>query len=152
MKGHPDIIEMLNSLLAHELVAVNQYMVHAEMCRIWGHEKLYKADQKRAIDEMRHAKALIGRILFLQGAPALPSLKKKIMTGSSVGAQLFNDHICEEETIASYHEGIKLAVRIGDNVTRELFKSILLDEGKHIEWLEGQMWLEAQFNQMSQIG
>jgi bacterioferritin len=76
MKGSKKVIDVLNSLLADELTAVNQYMVHAEMCENWGYEKLGKTIQKRAVDEMKHAEKLIGRILFLEGIPVVSDLRK----------------------------------------------------------------------------
>jgi bacterioferritin len=66
MKGNEKILETLNILLADELTAINQYMVHSEMCANWGYEKPHDAIEKRAIVEMKHAEKLIGRILFLE--------------------------------------------------------------------------------------
>ena len=83
MKGDPKLIETLNALLADELTAINQYMVHSEMCDNWGYEKLHKHFEKRAIDEMKHAEKLIGRILFLEGVPIVTNLKK-ILIGADV--------------------------------------------------------------------
>lgn len=145
MKGNPKIIEKLNSLLADELTAINQYIVHSEMCSNWGYEKLHNADEKRAIDEMKHAEKLIARILFLEGLPVVSDLKK-ITIGAEVAAQHKNDRASEDGAIASYNDGIKLAVEIGDNGTRELLESILKDEEAHIDWLE------AQIDQISQLG
>jgi len=145
MKGNPKIIEKLNSLLADELTAINQYIVHSEMCSNWGYEKLHNADEKRAIDEMKHAEKLIARILFLEGLPVVSDLKK-ITIGAEVAAQHNNDRASEDGAIASYNDGIKLAVEIGDNGTRELLESILKDEEAHIDWLE------AQIDQISQMG
>jgi len=145
MKGNPKIIEKLNSLLADELTAINQYIVHSEMCSNWGYEKLHNADEKRAIDEMKHAEKLIARILFLEGLPVVSDLKK-ITIGTEVAAQHNNDRASEDGAIASYNDGIKLAVEIGDNGTRELLESILKDEEAHIDWLE------AQIDQISQMG
>lgn len=145
MKGSPKIIEKLNSLLADELTAINQYIVHSEMCSNWGYEKLHNADEKRAIDEMKHAEKLIARILFLEGLPVVSDLKK-ITIGAEVAAQHKNDRASEDGAIASYNDGIKLAVEIGDNGTRELLESILKDEEAHIDWLE------AQIDQISQLG
>jgi bacterioferritin len=144
MKGKPEMIDKLNSLLADELTAINQYMVHSEMCSNWGYEKLHKADEKRAIDEMRHAEKLIGRIIFLEGIPVV-SVLKKIMIGSQVEAQHKNDHISELEAIASYNDGIRIAAGVGDNGTRELLESILSEEEMHIDWIESQI---DQINQM----
>ncbi|NHQ60996.1 bacterioferritin [Chlorobium sp. BLA1] len=145
MKGNPKIIEKLNSLLADELTAINQYIVHSEMCSNWGYEKLHNADEKRAIDEMKHAEKLIARILFLEGIPVVSDLKK-IKIGADVAAQHKNDRHSEDGAIASYNDGIKLAVELGDNGTRELLESILRDEEAHIDWLE------AQIDQISQMG
>ena len=111
-------------LLADELTAINQYIVHSEMCNNWGYEKLHNADEKRAIDEMKHAEKLIARILFLEGLPVVSDLKK-ITIGSDVAAQHNNDHFSEEGAVASYNDGIRLAVEIGDNGTRETLESIL---------------------------
>jgi len=76
MQGTAKVIEVLNSLLADELTAVNQYMVHAEMCENWGYDKLGGVIQKRAIEEMKHAEKLIGRILFLEGSPVVNNLRE----------------------------------------------------------------------------
>ncbi|MEI7706946.1 MAG: bacterioferritin [Chlorobium sp.] len=145
MNGNPKIIEILNALLAGELTAINQYIVHSEICSNWGYEKLHKADEKRAIDEMKHAEQLITRILFLEGIPVVSRLNK-ISIGSDIAAQHKNDMNSEIETIALYNNGIKLSVEVGDSGTRELLESILKDEEGHLDWLE------AQISQISQMG
>jgi bacterioferritin len=145
MKGNDKIIEKLNALLSDELAAINQYMVHSEMCANWGYERLHKAAEKRAIDEMKHAEKLIGRILFLEGQPTVSNLAK-ITIGAEVEAQHKHDWAAEDGAIKAYNEGIRLAVEIGDNGTRELFESTLKDEEAHIDWLE------AQLEQIQQIG
>ena len=71
MKGNDKIIAKLNDLLSDELSAINQYMVHSEMCDNWGYKKLHELAEKRAIDEMKHAEKLIGRIIFLEGMPVV---------------------------------------------------------------------------------
>lgn len=145
MKGNNKIIETLNNLLSDELTAINQYIVHSEMCANWGYEKLHKADEKRAIDEMKHAEKLIGRILFLEGIPIVSQLKK-ITIGAEVEAQHKNDWAAEEGAVKAYNAGIALAVEVGDNGTRDLLNSILKDEEVHIDWLE------AQLDQIKQMG
>ena len=145
MKGNNKIIETLNNLLSDELTAINQYIVHSEMCANWGYEKLHEADEKRAIDEMKHAEKLIGRILFLEGIPIVSQLKK-ITIGADVEAQHKNDWAAEEGAVKAYNAGIALAVEVGDNGTRELLDSILKDEEVHIDWLE------AQLDQIKQLG
>ena len=145
MKGNEKIINKLNDLLTDELTAINQYMVHSEMCANWGYEGLHKIAEKRAIDEMKHAEKLIARILFLEGIPVVSNLKT-ISIGAKVEAQLKNDHASEKGAIKSYNDGILLAVEVSDNGSRELLESILKDEEAHIDELE------AQMDQVSQMG
>jgi bacterioferritin len=145
MKGNENIIKTLNDLLADELTAVNQYMVHAEMCSNWMYEHLHEAIQKRAIQEMKHAEELIERILFLDGLPVVSKLNK-IHIGADVAAQLENDLAAELDAIKAYNEGVRLAVEVGDNGSRELLESILKDEEDHTDWLE------AQLDQVKQMG
>ena len=145
MKGNDKIIAVLNQFLADELTAISQYMVHSEMCANWEYEKLHKAIEKRAIDEMKHAEKLIGRIIFLEGKPVVTQLNK-ISIGADVEAQLKNDRAAEEGAIKAYNDGIRLCLEIGDNGTRELIDSNLVDEEHHIDWLE------AQLDQIGQMG
>lgn len=145
MKGNQEILATLNMLLADELTAINQYMVQSEMCADWGYEKLHEAIEKRAIDEMKHAEKLIGRILFLEGKPIVSNLNK-INIGATVDAQHKNDHEAEEMAIKAYNDAIKLAVELGDNGTRDLLEEILEDEEEHIDWIE------TQLDQIEQMG
>ena len=145
MQGHPRIIEQLNARLADELTAVNQYMVHAEMCDNWGYEHLHEAIQKRAIDEMKHAEKLISRILFLEGSPTVSKLNK-INIGADVESQHKNDQKSEQMAIRAYNESIGMAVEAGDNGTRELLEGILKEEEDHLDWIE------AQLDQIEQMG
>ncbi len=145
MKGESRILAKLNDLLSDELTAINQYMVHSEMDANWHYERLHDAVEKRAIQEMKHAEVLIGRILFLAGTPIVSSLKK-INIGSDVEAQLRNDLEAEYDAVKSYNDGIKLAVEASDNGTRDLFETILKDEEDHVDWLE------AQLDQIKQMG
>lgn len=145
MKGDVRIIGRLNELLADELTAINQYMVQSEMCANWGYERLHKAVEKRAIDEMKHAEKLIGRIIFLEGSPTVSKLND-IHIGDDVEAQHTSDRASETGAIRAYNEAIRLAVEAGDNGTRELLDSILKDEEAHIDWLE------AQLDQIKQMG
>ena len=145
MKGNAKVIEKLNALLAEELTAINQYMVHSEMCDNWGYKRLHTAIEKRAIDEMKHAEKLIGRILFLEGSPTVSKLNA-ITIGPDVAAQMKNDLHGEHDAAQSYNEGIRLVMELGDNGSREILDSILKDEEAHIDWLE------AQLDQIKQIG
>ena len=145
MKGDPKLIDTLNSLLADELTAINQYMVHSEMCDNWGYSKLHKAIEARAVAEMKHAEKLIGRILFLEGLPIVSDLKK-IFIGADVPKMYVNDHKAEEGAIKSYNQAIVLAGSVKDYATREILESILKDEDEHIDTIE-----ETQ-DQIEQMG
>lgn len=136
MKGNPKLLETLNSLLADELTAINQYMVHSEMCADWGYDKLHESFEKRAIDEMKHAEKLIGRILFLEGRPIVTELRK-IHIGAQVPNQLENDRLAEVDAIRAYNEAIKLASEVGDFATKDLLEEILMDEDRHMDDIEG---------------
>jgi len=145
VKGNEQIIGTLNALLADELTAINQYIVQSEMCADWGYERLHEAMEKRAIDEMKHAEKLIGRILFLEGKPTVSKLNQ-ISIGSAVETQHKNDQAAEESAVKAYNEAIRLASEVGDNGTRELLESILKDEEEHLDWVE------AQLDQIEQMG
>jgi bacterioferritin len=135
MKGNTQLIKTLNTLLADELTAINQYMVHSEMCANWGYERLHEHFEKRAIVEMKHAEKLIGRILFLEGIPTVSKLNP-IHIGSDITKQLANDHAAEEDAIKSYNAAIKLAGDVGDYATHDILKGILNDEDGHIDDIE----------------
>ena len=145
MKGNEEIIKRLNLRLSEELTAINQYMVHAEMLDNWGYEELHKEVEKRAIDEMKHAEKLIGRILFLEGIPIVSNYNK-LRIGSNVELMHKNDREAEEDAIKAYNEDIKFAAEIKDNGTKDLLQSILDDEEKHIDRLE------VYLDQIEQMG
>ena len=144
MKGHEKVIEALNDLLSDELTAINQYMVHSEMCKDWGFDRLHELIEKRAIDEMRHAEAHIGRILFLEGQPVV-SRYKEILIGSTVAEMIKNDELAELDAIKAYNDAIALARELGDEGTAELLVNILQDEEDHLDWAEEQ---QDQIEQM----
>ena len=145
MKGNESLITAMNGLLADELTAINQYMVHSEMCANWGYEKLHKHFEKRAIDEMKHAEILIGRILFLEGMPMVTNLNK-IAIGNIVSKQLENDRIAETGAIKAYNDVIILAGEVRDYATRDVLQQILNDEDEHMDTIEE---LLDQINQMT---
>jgi bacterioferritin len=145
MKGNQTVIETLNDLLADELTAINQYMVHSEMCKDWGYEHLHEVIEKRAITEMRHAEKLIGRILFLEGRPMVSNLKP-MHIGADVPKQLENDRHAEDTAVGSYNKGVRQAAELADNGTRDMLQDILVDEEAHLDELEGQL------DQIAQMG
>ncbi len=145
MQGNPEIIELLNEVLTAELTAVNQYFIHAKMCGNWGYAKLESHVRDESIDEMRHAEALIERILFFDGIPNLQRLLP-LRVGETVAEQFRNDLDVEYVAVERLNRGIAAAVAAGDNGTRQLLEEILVSEESHIDWLETQ--LEA----MRQVG
>ncbi len=145
MKGNANVIAALNEALKAELTAINQYILHAEMCHNWGYDRLYAMGKKSSINEMQHAEKLIERILFLDGQPNLSTLNP-LKVGANVKAQLENDLAFEIEAVASYNAAVRLCSEAGDNASRELFEKLLADEEDHVDWLE------AQLHQMGEIG
>ena len=145
MKGNDEVLASLNYLLADELTAINQYMVHSEMCANWGYGELHEAIEKRAITEMRHAEKLIGRIIFLNGKPVVSDLNP-LHIGGSVAEQLRHDLDAELGAVAAYNKAIRQASDLGDNGTRTILEGILHDEEDHVDWIE------AQLDQIEQMG
>lgn len=144
MKGNEKLLKTLNDLLADELTAISQYMVHSEMCDNWGYEKLHKAIEKQAIDEMHHAEWLIGRILFLEGMPVVSKLNA-MKIGKNVMEMVSNDQEAELGAIKAYNAGIALASEVGDESTGDLLTTILKMEEGHHDWASKQ---RAQIEQM----
>jgi len=145
MKGDAKLLETLNHLLADELTAISQYMVHSEMCESWGYAKLHKAIEAQAVDEMHHAEWLIQRILFLEGTPVVSKLHP-MKIGATVPDMIGNDEADEVGAVKSYNDGIRVAREAGDQGTVELLTKILLMEEGHVDWAE------EQRDQISQMG
>ena len=143
MKGNEKVIAILNARLAEELTAVSQYMVHSEMCKSWGFHKLHEAIEKQAIDEMKHAESLIGRILFLEGTPTVSKLQK-MMIGKNVEEIVKFDEGAEVDAVKAYNESIAACAEAGDNSSADLLTSFLKDEERHVEWGETQRKLIKQ--------
>jgi len=144
MKGNKKLIAALNSLLADELTAINQYMVHSEMCANWGYNKLHIDIRKQAMDEMHHAEWLIERIIFFDGAPTVSKLNT-IKIGKTVPEIINNDNIDELDAVKAYNDAIKLAREVDDQGTVDLLTWILKMEEEHVDWAEKQ---RAQVEQM----
>ena len=143
MKGNPDILITLNDLLAEELTAISQYMVHSEMCDQWGYEALHSAIEKQARDEMRHAEMLIQRILFLEGMPTMSKLNQ-LHIGKTVDQIVASDENAEQEAVNHYNAAIRKAMDLQDHGTREMLDLILKDEEAHLDWNEQQRDLIEQ--------
>jgi len=140
MKGNPQILDLLNSVLTNELTAINQYFIHARLCDHWGYKRLYKKIREESIDEMKHADRLIQRILYLDGIPNLQRLGK-VNVGENVPEMLKLDVELEYAALKLLNDGIELARSAGDNGSRELLEKILVSEEEHTDWLEAQLEL-----------
>jgi bacterioferritin len=140
MKGNPKVIAVLNEALQEELLAINQYFLHAEMCENWKYEKLAKFIKKQSIDEMKHAEKLIERILFLDATPTVTG-PAQLKVGKDVKEQIGNDLELELDAVRLYNGGIKVAREESDNATAEFLQGILKDEEEHVDWLESQLHL-----------
>jgi bacterioferritin len=137
MKGNDKLLEVLNQLLADELTAINQYMVHSEMCENWGYNKLHMDIRKQAMDEMHHAECLIERLIFFEGTPTVSKLNP-IKIGKTVSEMIKNDNGDELNAVRSYNEAIKLARAVDDQGTVDLLSKILKMEEGHVDWAEKQ--------------
>jgi bacterioferritin len=137
MKGNEKLLKTLNDLLADELTAISQLMVHSEMCDNWGYEKLHKKIEKQAIDEMHHAEWLISRILFLEGMPIVSKINE-IKIGKTVLEMFTNDENAELDAIKAYNAAVALAGEVDDQSTGDLFLTILKMEEGHHDWAKKQ--------------
>jgi bacterioferritin len=150
MRGHEQVITVLNDVLTGELTAINQYFIHARMCENWGYERLWKKLREESIGEMRDADRLIERILYLEGVPNVQRLGK-INVGQTVPEQLTLDLEVERGAIQRLNEGIELARSLGDNGSRELLEDILKGEEDHANWIEAQLNLIAQMGEANYL-
>jgi bacterioferritin len=144
MKGNPKVITELNKALREELTAINQYFLHAEMCENWGYRRLSAYIKKQSIGEMKHAEALMERILFLDGTPSMQPLVLKV--GSSVKDMIQSDLALEVAAVKQYNDAVHVATAQGDNGSRDLLVQLLKDEESHVDWLE------AQVHQIKEVG
>jgi bacterioferritin len=145
MKGNEQVIGVFNQVLRKELTGINQYFIHAKMCANWGYERLYKVLWEESMGEMKHADRIIERILFLEGIPNI-SAYDRILVGTGIQQQLENDLSLETAALAVLHPGIKTCMEASDDSSRELLEHIVVDEEKHIDWIE------AQLHQINEVG
>jgi bacterioferritin len=140
VKGDAKVIELLNRILGNELVAINQYFLHAKMYKDWGLQELAEHEYHESIDEMKHADVLVERILFLEGIPNLQDLGK-LMIGENVREMLECDLKLEHKAHADLKETIAYCESVGDYPSRDIAREILNAEEEHIDWLETQLGL-----------
>ncbi len=138
MIGNQKVLEQLNAALASELTAIAQYMAQSEMCQNWGYVRLGNLTKARAIQEMKHAEGLIERIIFLDGIPAINvSLIPKL--GTNPQTQLEIDLVDELDAVKEYNAAVKICREAGDDGSRSLFESMIKDEERHVDFLEGEL-------------
>lgn len=140
MKGDAKVIEYLNKVLANELIAINQYFLHAKMYKDWGLHNLYEHEYHESIDEMKHADMLTERVLFLEGLPNFQDLGA-LRIGENTKEMLECDLALEMDAIPDLRDAIKFCEEVRDYVSRDLFQKILDSEEEHVDWLETQLSL-----------
>ena len=150
MKGHDQVIQLLNDVLTAELTAINQYWIHARMCENWGYARLWEKVRAESLGEMKHADRLVERILYLEGVPNLQKLGK-VNVGQTVKEQFRLDLEVEKTAIKALNAGIETARSLGDNGTRDLLESILEGEEEHANWLEAQLTLIDQVGEANYL-
>jgi bacterioferritin len=137
MQGNKDIIALLNKALAIELIAINQYFLHARMYKNWGIEGLNKADYKMSILKMKQADDLIERILFLEGLPNLQELGR-LHIGEDTAEMLQSNMDLEHRS----HEVLKVLIENcelkQDYISRDLAKKLLGNVEEQIDWIDEQ--------------
>lgn len=126
------------------MTAINQYFLHAEMCENWGYHKLSAYIKKQSIGEMKHAEALLERILFLDGIPVMKPLD--LAVGGTVREMIQSDLRLELSAVKQYNAAIQIATEQKDNGSRDLLVTLLKDEEEHVDWLE------AQAHQIEELG
>ena len=150
VKGNDEVLSLLAELLASELTAVNQYLLHGEKCADWGYERLAIRLREEAEGERQHVAKLIERILFLQGTPDLGRYNA-IRDGGTVKELLERDLELELEAIAAYDAAITRCRELGDNASEALLVGIVTDEQEDTQWIESQLQLVRQLGEQNYL-
>jgi bacterioferritin len=138
MKAKEGVVDLLNQILTVDLTAINQYFIHAEMCRNWGYERLYHKLRDSSIDEMKDAQRIIEHILYLEGMPNLQRLGT-VKVGENVQEHLQLDLEAERNAVSLFATAIAHCARVEDYTTRNILEQMIRDEEEHIDWLETQL-------------
>lgn len=143
MKGHDEVIAVLQQVLTMELTGINQYFLHSKLAKNWGYGRLAKFQWDESMDEMRHADRILDRMLFLEGAPNMARYEK-IAIGKDAQAMLESDLALEFKALEVLRQGIETCIRHHDHGSRELLEHVLMDEEEHVDWIETQLGKIAQ--------
>lgn len=138
MQAKPGVIDRLNTILTIELTAINQYFVHAEMCRNWGYERLYEKFRSSSMEEMKDTPGIIAHILYLEGVPNMQRLNQ-VRVGETVLEHLNLNLQMEVETVEALREAITHCRNVEDYTTRRMFEEMIASEESHVDWLENQL-------------
>ena len=150
MKGDADLIRTLNEVLTAELTAINQYFIHHKMCEYWGYARLSSKKREESIEEMKHADAIIERILFLDGVPNMQRMSP-VKVGETPIEQHRLDLAVELDAVKRLNDAVALAAAKSDNGTRDLFEKILKDEEESVDWHEAQLFLVEQLGESAYL-
>lgn len=138
MKAKEGVINLLNKILTADLMAINQYFVHAKMCEHWGYERLHYKVRERSIDEMKDADTLIGHILYLEDVPKVHRMAA-VHLGETVPEQLKLDLKAEQDMLTLLSEGVLHCTKVADFTTRHMLEDMAKDVDAHIDWIETQL-------------
>jgi len=138
MKAKEGIVDILNKILTEELTVINQYFLHAKMCKNWGYERLHYHVLDRSYGEMKDAQVVVDHILFLEGLPNMQRLGT-VKIGETVPEQLKADLDKEKGMVKLMSEGVKHCTKVGDFATRHMLEDMIQEEEEHIDWIETQL-------------